>query len=83
MSSSFLAAKRARLEEKIAVDEHRIATLQTIVPDLLRNNDEMDELDNTNPTDNEGSNSYLDLLLDEEEAFIREYRQKLVDDGMW
>lgn len=49
----------------------------------MRNNGEMDELDNTNPTGNEGSNDYLDLLLDEEETFIREYRQRLVDDGMW
>lgn len=78
-----LAAKRARLEEQRAADEHRRTTLQTIVPDLLRNSEEMDESDENNPTDQEGSTNYLDLLLDEEETFIREYRQRLVDDGMW
>lgn len=71
------------MEEQQTADEQRRATLQTVVPDLLRSSEEMDESDDTNPTANETSHNYLDLLLDEEEIFIREYRQRLVDDGMW
>jgi len=54
------------------------ALLQTV--DLLRNNEDMNTDD---PTDTSASNDYLDLLLDEEETFIREYRQRLVEDGFW
>ncbi len=78
-----LAAKKARLEEEIAAAEHRRTTLQTIVPDLLRNNGEIENITTDNPMDNDVSNDYLDLLLDEEETFICEYRQRLIDDGMW
>ncbi len=78
-----LAAKKARLEEEIAAAEHRRTTLQTIVPDLLRNNGEIEDITADNPMDNDVSNDYLDLLLDEEETFICEYRQRLIDDGMW
>lgn len=76
-------AKRARLDEESAAAEHRRAALDTIVPDLLRNNGEIEDNTDDSQTDNTGSTNYLDLLLDEEEAFIREYRQKLLDDGMW
>ncbi len=78
-----LAAKKARLEEEIAAAEHRRTTLQTIVPDLLRNNGEIEDITTDNPMNNDVSNDYLDLLLDEEETFICEYRQRLIDDGMW
>jgi len=78
-----LAAKKARLEEEMAAAEHRRTTLQTIVPDLLRNNGEIENITTDNPMDNDVSNDYLDLLLDEEETFICEYRQRLIDDGMW
>jgi hypothetical protein len=80
---SFLAAKKARLTEEIAAAEHRRTTLQTIVPDLLRNSGEIEDINNDSQTDNGASNDYLDLLLDEEETFICEYRQRLIDDGMW
>lgn len=79
----FLAAKKARLEAAAAAEEHRRATLQTIVPDLLRNSVEIEDITNENQMDNDRSNDYLDLLLDEEETFICEYRQRLIDDGMW
>jgi hypothetical protein len=78
-----LAAKKARLEEEMAAAEHRRTTLQTIVPDLLRNNGEIEDITTDNPMNNDVSNDYLDLLLDEEETFICEYRQRLIDDGMW
>ncbi len=78
-----IAAKNARLEEERAADEQRRAALQSIVPDLLRNNVEIEDIINDDQTDNDGSTNYLDLLLDEEEVFIREYRQRLIDDGMW
>ncbi len=79
----FLAAKKARSDEETAAEEHRLATLKTIVPDLLRTNSEIEDVNNDNPMDHGGPNDYLDLLLDEEETFIREYRQRLIDDGMW
>jgi hypothetical protein len=79
----FLAAKKARSDEEIAAAERRRITLQTIVPDLLRNNEPMEDMDTDNQMDSDGPNDYLDLLLDEEEAFIREYRQRLIDDGCW
>ncbi len=80
---AFLAAKIARLDEEAAAAERRRATLETIVPDLLRSNEEIENINIDNPTDNGGPNDYLDLLLDEEETFICEYRQRLIDDGMW
>jgi hypothetical protein len=53
------------------------------VPDLLRSSGEMDNITDDSQTDTGGSNDYLDLLLDEEETFINEYRQRLIDDGFW
>ncbi|CAF2852186.1 unnamed protein product [Rotaria sp. Silwood2] len=70
-------AKKARLDEKAAANEHNLATLETIVPDLLRNNRQMEDINSDN-----GPDDYIDLLLDEEETFIREYRQRLIDDGV-
>jgi hypothetical protein len=78
-----LVAKITELEEKAAADAQRRATLQTIVPDLLRNNGEIEDPTNENQMDVDGSNDYLDLLLDEEETFICQYRQRLIEDGMW
>ena len=48
------------------------------MPDLLHTNQHIEDNSQTN---NSGSDDYLDLLLDEEETFIREYRQRLIDDG--
>jgi len=78
-----LAAKKARLDEQTASEQHRRATLETIVPDLLRSNGEMEDINSDSQTNNGRSDDYLDLLLDEEETFIREYRQRLIDDGFW
>lgn len=72
-----------KLDEERVAQEHRRTTLQTVLPDLLRNNEEMEGPTNDSQTETGGSNDYLDLLLDEEETFIREYRQRLIDDGMW
>ncbi|CAF1012608.1 unnamed protein product [Rotaria sp. Silwood1] len=71
------AAKRARLDEKAAADEHNRTTLETIVPDLLRGNRQLEDINGDS-----GPDDYLDLLLDEEETFIREYRHKLINDGV-
>lgn len=71
--------KRVRREEE---KEKQKAALESIVPDLLRTTtNALDE----NADDGAGaeSNDYLDLLLDEEETFMREYRQRLIDDGFW
>jgi len=51
-----LEAKRVKLEEEQAAEEHRRATLETVVPDLLRNNEDMNTDD---PTDTSASNDYL------------------------
>ena len=77
------AEKKARTDEEAAAEAHRRATLQTVVPDLLRNNAEIEDSTNENQMDVDGPNDYLDLLLDEEETFICQYRQRLIDDGMW
>ena len=79
----FLAAKNARLEEKNRADQERRVKLQTVLPDLLRNNMEVDNMESGTETGSGGPDEYLDLLLDEEEAFIREYRQRLINDGFW
>jgi len=78
-----LAAKKARLDEQTAAEQHRRATLEAIVPDLLRSNGEIEDINSDSQTNNGRSDDYLDLLLDEEETFIREYRQRLIDDGFW
>ncbi|CAF0942437.1 unnamed protein product [Adineta ricciae] len=77
------AAKNARLEEKNRADQERRAKLQTVLPDLLRNNMEVDNMESESETASGGPDEYLDLLLDEEEAFIHEYRQRLINDGFW
>ena len=80
----FLVAKRARLNEQAAAEEHRRrAALETVLPDLLRSNRETEDMNGDNQNDTGGPEEYLDLLLDEEETFIREYRQRLIDDGFW
>jgi hypothetical protein len=79
----FLVAKKARLDEDAAAAEHRRATLETVVPDLLRRSVEMESTTSDSQTDSGGPDDYLDLLLDEEEAFICEYRQRLIDEGCW
>ena len=79
----FLAAKNALLEEKNRADQERRVKLQTVLPDLLRNNMEVDNMESGTETGSGGPDEYLDLLLDEEEAFIREYRQRLINDGFW
>ncbi|CAF0744048.1 unnamed protein product [Adineta steineri] len=76
-------AKKIRLAEQSAADQQRRTTLETIVPDLLRSSMETDDTNTDSQTNNGGSDDYLDLLLDEEETFIRDYRQRLVDDGFW
>ncbi|CAF0799621.1 unnamed protein product [Rotaria sordida] len=70
-------AEKARLDGQAAADEHKRSTLETIVPDLLRTNRQIEDINNDS-----GPDDYLDLLLDEEETFIREYRQKLINDGV-
>ena len=70
------SAKRIRREED---DAKRRAALQSIVPELIHNNN--DDASEENPQDTSESHDYLDLLLNEEETFICEYRQRLVDDG--
>ena len=70
--------KRLRREDD---DAKRRAALESIVPDLLGGNN--DAGSEENPQDPIESDNYLDLLLDEEEAFLCEYRQRLVDDGHW
>ncbi|CAF1158578.1 unnamed protein product [Adineta ricciae] len=77
------AVKNARLEEKHRADQERRAKLQTVLPDLLRNNMEVDNMESESETASGGPDEYLDLLLDEEEAFILEYRQRLINDGFW
>ncbi|CAF4241636.1 unnamed protein product, partial [Adineta steineri] len=75
--------KKIRLADQSAADQQRRTTLETIVPDLLRSSMETDDTNTDSQTNNGGSDDYLDLLLDEEETFIRDYRQRLVDDGFW
>ncbi|CAF0772467.1 unnamed protein product [Rotaria sordida] len=70
-------AEKARLDGQAAADEHKRSTLETIVPDLLRTNRQIEDINNDS-----GPDDYLDLLLDDEETFIREYRQKLINDGV-
>ena len=65
--------------KKQKTDEKR-EKLDTIIPELLRANRTMDEepqMDDDQPSD------HLDVLLDEEESFIEQYRQRLIDDGYW
>ena len=69
-----LAAKRARTDERRAAQQQRLAALEAIIPDLMNSTGEVGD----NSDDN-----HLDLLLDEEEAFISSYRQRLIDDGFW
>lgn len=70
--------KKAKSDEEAADKQRRQAALDTIVPDLLRNNQTSEDENNE-----DGPESYLDLLLDEEEAFLREYRQRLIEDGFY
>ncbi|UJR33117.1 hypothetical protein I4U23_020574 [Adineta vaga] len=77
------AAKKARLDEESLAAQQRRETLQTVIPDLLRNNTDIEDITSDNQTNTGGPDDYLDLLLDEEETFIREYRKRLVDDGFW
>lgn len=65
------------------MQRQRRAALDTVIPDLLRSNKETDDATAEEQGDAGGSNDYLDLLLDDEETFIREYRQRLIDDGCW
>lgn len=76
-----LAAKKHRSDKNAADEERRRATLETVLPDLLRTNQSLEELITDSQIDTGGPDEYLDLLLDEEEAFIREYRQRLINDG--
>ncbi|CAF2106239.1 unnamed protein product [Rotaria magnacalcarata] len=73
-------AKKAKLDEKAAAAEHRRAALAAIVPDLLRNNQTTEDINNEAGPD---PDDYLDLLLDDEEAFISDYRKRLMDDGFY
>lgn len=76
-SISFPARKKARLDEQATANEQRRTALESIVPDLLRTNDDSE----ASSMDRDPSGDHLDLLLDEEEVFIRDYRQRLRDDG--
>ena len=78
-SISFPARKKARLDEQATANEQRRTALESIVPDLLRTNDDS----GASAMDRDPSGDHLDLLLDEEEVFIRDYRQRLRDDGFW
>ena len=69
-----LAAKRARTNERRAARRQRLALLEAVIPDLMNSTGEVGET---------GDDNHLDLLLDEEEAFICSYRQRLIDDGFW
>ncbi|CAF3173991.1 unnamed protein product [Rotaria socialis] len=73
-------AKKAKLDEEAAAAEHRRAALAAIVPDLLRNNQTTEDINNETGPD---PNDHLDLLLDDEEAFINDYRKRLMDDGFY
>ena len=78
-SASFPASKRARLDEQATADEQRRTALESIIPDLLRANDDSE----ASSTERDLAADHLDLSLDEEETFIRDYRQRLIDDGFW
>ena len=80
---SLLAAKRARLDERSAAEQQRRAALDTVIPELLRTGMNAEDVNSDEQTAAGGSDDYLDLLLDEEETFICEYRQRLIDDGFW
>jgi hypothetical protein len=43
----------------------------------------MNDINTDNQMSNGGPDDYLDLLLDDEETFIRDYRQRLTNDGFW
>lgn len=60
-------------------DQVRQEKLDTIIPELLRVNQSIE----SGEADQDGSTNYLDALLEEEEAFISEYRQRLIDEGIY
>ena len=55
--------------------------METVLPDLLRSSRQVESMNADEQVDTGGPDEYLDLLLDEEETFICQYRQRLIDDG--